>query len=934
MRLAVVWLACAAALAGQSPAPSVASRDPSLTVGTLPNGLRYYLRPNLMPAHRVELRLVVDAGSVLEDDDQRGFAHFLEHMAFDGTTHFPGHTLIDFIETSGMRYGADLNAMTTPDETIYTLTLPSDDRQIIERGLDVLQDWAGGGIIIDSAAVVAERGIVMGEWRTRLPDSAERTVRAHYDTVYLGTSRYVSRTPIGDTALIKTATAEPIRRFYRDWYRPDRMTLVVVGDIDPSAMEREIRRRFGAIRAQASARPRPAVDLPSHRAPFIDVYRGNVAPGLELEWPAPVTPPRVRDAVRRQLVHDIILASAEQRLLSIRAHPSRAFVTTELEQGRLVRPIAIEAVDVITWPDSLERGFATVLAEVERIAQHGVPSAVLAHEKTVLLGQFQHAASGEGGRSSKAYADAYVDHVLTGEGSLLDAQRELAYAREILPHVTRDDLARAARDWLDPSGLRILFRVPLLAHVRPPTEESVLAIIDSISRTPLAADSDHPFFAGPLFETPPIPGRIISEQSDRVAGITEWTLSNGARVILKPTHNDPDDVQIRAWSPGGFCAMPDSLFLTPGRMVAHVMTDVGGLGSTTHDALGRRFAANGLRQMQVSIGYADQSIRVAGSPKELEMLFQVLHLQFTAPFVDTAALAGWKSLAKYQAPAVSLDDQINQEMAMGDPRLLPVSTNIAELATVKDLMAAYWNRFGDAGSFTFTIVGAVSPGDVRPLVERYLASLPGPAKIEQPKLAREHVAYLNRVSKTLRALEPPKATTLLVFDGLFPPAPRDYLRERQRLSALTYVLDNRIRTRLRQELSGTYSPFVSSETYALPEERYRVALEFDAAPERIGELNVAMMRVVDSLRSNGVSAAEAARAATVQRRQLETRLEDDNYWMATIGTYIRLGIPLDAIPAPYGDHTVTPDEVQAAARRYMPEDAYFHLTLVPRDSTS
>jgi zinc protease len=250
-------LACAIALLDfVSPPPrSQTPVDPALTIATLPNGLRYYLRANRTPAHRVELRLVVNAGSVLEAEDQRGYAHFLEHMAFDGTAHFPGHTLIDFVETSGMRYGADLNAHTTQDETVYTLTLPSDDPRTLERGLDVLQDWASGGITIDSAAVAAERGVVMGEWRTRLVDTASQAVQAHYDTLWLGGSRYLSRKPIGDTALIETATPGPIRRFYRDWYRPDLMTVVVVGDFDRAEMEREIRARFASIPAATTPSP-------------------------------------------------------------------------------------------------------------------------------------------------------------------------------------------------------------------------------------------------------------------------------------------------------------------------------------------------------------------------------------------------------------------------------------------------------------------------------------------------------------------------------------------------------------------------------------------------------------------------------------------------------------------------------------------------------
>ena len=907
--------------------------DPALTAGTLPNGMRYYLRPNAMPAHRVELRLAVNVGSLLEDEDQRGFAHFLEHMAFNGTTHFPHGSLVDFIETSGMRFGADLNAFTSQDETVYTLTLPTDDRRILEHGLDVVQDWASGGITIDSAEVTAERGVVMGEWRMRLPDTASQRAQAHVDSVFFGDSRYLTRKPIGDTALIESATAAPIRRFYEQWYRPENMTIVVVGDFDRAAMLREIRRRFGRIAASTKAAARPRVTLPASSTPVVDVYLGNVVPSVEVLWPVPPMPAGARDAVAQSLVQQLVTRSVEQHILRIRERPSRPFITADLETGRLVRPLDLMGVRVIAWPDSLERSLGTVLTEFERVAQHGIPEPELAHEKAVLLSHLEHAAAGEAAHASQAYADAYVEHELTGGGPLLSAQQELALARGILPSITPEVLARAARFSRNPAGMRVLIDLPEFAHVRPPTRQSVTAIIDSVNRTPRPPDSAREPGSATLLATHPTPGRIVAEKVDHAAGITEWTLSNGAHVIVKPTQNDPDELLMRAWSPGGFSMMPDSLFDTPGRMVARVMTEAGGLGAASHDALARQLATTGIRDMKVDIGYADESIDLAGSPKDLETLFQLMHLQFMAPMLDTAALAGWQSLAKYEGSQFSLDDQLNITLAKGNPRMLPVSTGIAELATTKQLVDAYHDRFGNAGDFTFTLVGATTPAELRPLVARYLASLPSSGKHEHPVPSEDHT-FLHRANQTFNTLQLPKAQTLLVFDGPFPDTPSVYLREREKLGALAGIVNDRLRVRLREQLSGTYSPFVGSETYALPDERYRVVLAFDAAPERMHSLNREMLNVLDSLRVRGVTPAEAARAAIVQRRQLETRLQDDDYWMSAISGYTRLGIPLDRIPMPYPERELTPAELKEAANRYLPGDVYIHLTAMPEDSTS
>jgi zinc protease len=909
-------------------------QDPALTVGTLPNGMRYYLRVNRTPAHRAELRLVVNAGSVLEDEDQQGFAHFLEHMAFNGTTHFPEHALIDFVETSGMRFGADLNASTSYDETIYKLTVPTDDPTTLNRALQVLQDWAGGGINIDSTEVVAERGVVMGEWRARALDTASQRVRAHYDSVLFGDSRYTTRKPIGDTTLLVTAEPGPIRRFYEDWYRPELMAVVVVGDFDPAAMEREIGKRFGAIPAREDPRPRLQSVLPASAEPVVDVYRDNVLPTVEVLWPIPPEPTVPAAAMQQRLIAQLLMQHLEQRVFRMRAAPSRPFITAQLEEGRVVRPVDLVGFQLLAWPDSLERGLRAILTEFERVSQHGIPEGALKHQKAVLLRQLEHTAASVGARSSRAYVDAYVQNYLTGEGSLLSAEQELTLAREILPEITPEVMAEAAKFWRQREGLRVLVGLPTFAHVRPPTRESLLALFDSVAHTPLAPDSTPILAEGPLLTELPTPGRIVEESHHARAGITEWKLSNGARVILKPTQSNPDELLMKAWSPGGFSLVPDTLFFTTGRMVAIMMTEAAGLGTHDREALLEELTTTGVRDFKVDIGYSDESISLAGSPKELELLFQMLYLQFTRPRLDSTTLKSWQSLAKYQGRrAFSIHDVFNQLFAHGNRRMLPVSTQLAELADIDRAMAVYHDRFGNAGDFTFTLVGAVTPEQVEPLVKRYLASLPATAAREAPK-PPEVAPFRYKIDNTRKiptAL--PRAQTLWVFDGPVPTEPAEYLAAREELGTVQSVLDRRLRIRLREELGGTYGVGIEGKTYLLPGERYRLLMSFIAAPERMKELNAALEGVLDTLRTEGATPAELTQVATIQRRQLETQLESNEFWMERIGLYSRLGISLDRIPAPF-DHAMTPAEFKAAAQRYLPADNYIHITTMPRDSSS
>ncbi|HEX7120598.1 MAG TPA: insulinase family protein [Longimicrobiales bacterium] len=921
--------------ARQGAADAPGRRDPELRVGTLPNGMRYYIRANRMPAERANLWLAVNAGSVLEDEDQQGFAHFLEHMAFNGTTHFPGQQLVDFVESSGMRFGADLNAYTSFDETVYMLTVPTDDPASLRQGLQVLEDWAGGGITIDSAEVVAERGVVMGEWRLRtLTDTLTQRLRDYeYDRVFGGT-RYRERFPIGKPELIEAASPAALERFYRDWYRPDLMAVIAVGDFDPDAIEREVRERFGAIPAAEDRREREAVEVDADHAPVVDVQRDRVGPRVDVLWPVPERPRDVADGVRHDLVSTLLLEHVQRKLLRIREQRSRPFIDARIGRQRIVRPMDRLAVRIIAWPDSLESALGTVLTELERVARHGIPEPELERRKVGLLRRLERRAAGADAIASATYANAYVDHYLTGAGALLSPAQELTLAREILPRITPGAVADAARFWREREGLKILFRIPKFAYgFRPPTRESVLALMDSIRSAPLAPDTARAVATdGALMERLPEPGRVVGETRHEAAGVVEWRLSNGARVLFKPSANHPDEVLLRAWSPGGFSRVPDPLFYGPGRLVARIMTEAAGLGERDHDQVLDRLSTAAIHPPRVDIGYADESIELGGSPRELEALFQMLHLQFTAPKLDSADVAAWAGVAKYQGGGGSIHDQLNQIFARGNDRLAPVTNELAEFVRVDDALAVYHDRFGNAGDFTFLLVGAATAEQVKPLVERYIASLPATDVRETP--ADPNVRPLvGRIRERHEVLPIPTARTLLVFDGTFPTEPETYFRERQKLSLLSLVLERRLRNRLREEMSGTYGVTVQGLTYRLYDEHFRILLNFESAPDDMRAMSRAMFAIIDSMRASGATEAELARAARVQRRQLETALQNNRFWLDQLELYSRLGLPLDRIVSPFVDETPTPEMIAAAAEKYLPEKTFIHLTQVPREGT-
>ena len=963
--LSVLWVAASCASISSVPMPGasqVASseaeglRDPALRTGVLPNGMRYYVRENAAPAERAQLWLAVDAGSVLEDKDQLGYAHFLEHMAFNGTKNFPGHELMDFIEGAGMRFGADVNAYTSFDETVYMLTVPTDDPSYLERGLLVLEDWAAGRITIDPDEVVAERGVVLGEWRSRmLADTAIERIRGHvWDVVYGEDSRYRARWPIGTPESILEATAEPLERFYRDWYRPDLMAVIAVGDFDADAMEAEIKERFGAIPARKDARERWTAEVKRGGEPVVDIMRDKVSPQVEVLWPAPERPMAsgpegARAYLRHEIVWDLLLGHVQRELMKMREHEEKSFIHAAVDRPQLTRPMSKVAVRVITWPDSLERGLETVLTEFERVARGGMPEAALDRRKAALLARLEHAAASAVARPSRAYASEYSQHRLTGEGTLLSAQQQFELAQEILPEITSETLAEAARFWREREGLRAIVRMPKFAlGFRPPTRESVLALWDAVQArqfeaepTPVVAnagikaagrDAEASAAAASLE-----PGKVVDERVHEAAGVVEWTLSNGARVLFKESLNDPDDLRIRAWSPGGLSLLPDTLFLSPGRMVAKVMTEAAGMGERDGGDGTTKLETLGVRRLHVEIGYAEETIDIAGSPRELESLFELMHRQFVAPKLDSASLTAWANTAKYHPRPVNIHDQLNQTFARGNRRLLPVQTFVAELATPEQMRAVHKHRFGNAGDFTFIVVGAASPEEVRPLVERYLANLPSNGADAAREMPDDpDVIPFTRPQRTVREVLPfPRADVLLVFDGKFPTEPEAYLRERQRLEALTLVLQRRLRDKLREEIAGTYGVSVQGRTYRLYDERFRVMINYQAAPESAFEMGKAMMGIFDALREEGATVEELERVTAIQHRLLETALQQNDFWLNRLELHERLGLPIDRIVAPYpeggeGRLTLAPSDLKQAAQAYLPENSYIHLAFVPK----
>lgn len=900
--------------------------DTAVRAGRLPNGLRYYVRRNARPEHRLELRLAVDAGSVLEDDDQRGLAHFVEHMAFNGTRRFAKQAIVSYLESIGMRFGADLNAYTGFDETVYTLTLPSDRPEALSRGIEILGDWAQA-ITFDSLEVERERPVVIEEWRQG--QGADARLRdAQLPVVFRG-SRYAERLPIGDTAVVRHARPSDLRRFYTTWYRPELMTVVAVGDVDPAGMEAEIRRRFGVLRDPATVRPRLPVVVPGHAETLVSIVRDAEATStsVSLLYKRDPAPLRTVGDYRRQLVEALYDRMINARLYELAQRPDAPFLAAGSSKGRFVRAKDAYSLGAAVADTGVLRGLRALLVETARVERHGFLPSELERARRDVLRNMEQAYAEREKTVSAAYAGEYVSAALAGEPHISTADAWTLHQR-FVPVIALDEINALARDFISDSNRVVLVSAPANDSIALPGDAALLAVFGEVAAADIAPYVDDVADV-PLVAGVPGTGRVVASSTDSLSGVTEWRLSNGVRVLVKPTRFKDDQVLLAATSPGGNSLAPDSSFLSAS--MGATAAALGGVGSFDQVQLEKALAGKAV-SVSPSIGQLDEGISGSASPQDLETLLQLVHLYFTAPRRDSAAFTAFQARARSylenrdRDPASALADTLQVTLTDHNPRARPMTPERFAELNLDSALRFYRDRFADASDFTFAIVGNVDTTRLRPLVETWLGTLPSAGRVERWRDigVRAPAGVVRRVVR--RGLEQ-KADTRLVFHGS---AERTDLAERYAMGAMAQVLDMRLRDRLREDMGGTYGASVSSSLSREPRPEFLVSIAFGSAPERVDELTRAVFEEVERMKASEPTAEELGKVQEIMRRSLETGLEQNGYWLGQILSYDRQDLPLAGIATErrYVD-ALTPATVRAAAQRYLDERQYVLVSLVP-----
>jgi zinc protease len=897
--------------------------DTAVIRGTLPNGLTYYVRRNAEPRARAELRLVVNAGSVLEDDDQRGLAHFLEHMAFNGTRRFEKHQIVDYLERVGMRFGPDVNAYTSFDETVYMLQLPTDSAGVLETGLQILRDWATD-ITLDSAEIEKERGVVIEEWR-RSRGAGARISDRQFPFLFAG-SRYADRLPIGDLETLRTFAPETLRRFYQRWYRPELMAVVAVGEFDPREMERRIIAEFGGVpAAEGPERAEVTMPFPDSTRYMVTVDPEVPRAQVSINWMMPFTPDTAPAEIRRSIVDGMYAGLLGDRLQDISLQPDAPFIDVGSFQGASLRPAKTFVLNAAVAEGGAERGLAALVAETERAARHGFTQAELEREKAELLRMWEQIHAERAKTPSAAYAGQYGQHFLRG-GPLRTVEDEYAMNRDVIPTVTLAEVNAAARRYAALRDRVVLVSGPERANLARPSEARLAFVADSVVRAELQPWTETVSDAPLLAETP-APGRVVAEDSVPGLGVLRWTLSNGARVVLKATDFKDDEILFGATSPGGLSLLPDSAYLF-GR-TATAAVQLGGIGGLSLTDLQKRLTGKAA-SLGPSVGELTEGMSGYAAPRDVETLFQLIHLYFTQPRRDTTAWQaylqrGRESLRNRDVtPESAFGDTLTAILTQRHPRARPFTAATFDSLDVDRSLAIYRQRFADAGDFTFYFVGRFDPDSLRPLVERYLASLPsaGAKETFRDVGIRPPGGVVRR--EVRRGVEP-KARTVLIFTG-----PAEFSRQAGAdMGALAEALELRLREKLREDLGGTYGVGVSGGVSRDPYPRYTFSIDFGSAPERVDELVRVVMAEIDTVRAAGVPQDVVDKVREAFRRARETSLRENGWWIGRLMDYDRNGWDARLITENPVGPSLSAERVRDAARLYLDPSRYVQVSLLP-----
>jgi zinc protease len=901
--------------------------DPKIKTGKLENGLTYYIKQNMKPEQRMELRLAINAGSICETDAQQGLAHFCEHMCFNGTKNFPSTRMVSILEEMGVKFGAELNASTGFDQTIYMLKVPTDSIEWINRGFQVLEDWAHQ-VSIEDAEIDKERGVIVEEWRMGL--GADDRMLAKYVPVILKGSKYAERLPIGKMDVIKSFPYDTLRKFYKSWYRPDLMAVVVVGDIDPAFAEGKIREYFGRIPKAVNPPARIEYPIPGNTEPLISVVTDKEASGFDATvfFKHPESGNITYGDYRNQLMRILYTGMLNNRLQEIAQKPESPFLYAGAGYGSFIgRSVDVYSLSVGAKENQIENSLDVMLTENERVRQYGFTATELEREKMSLLSEYENMAKEADKTESDSYADEYVRNFLTME-CIPGIQKEFEITKGYLPEITVDEINNMGRKWTTDDNMVALVTAQEKEGVRVPEEDEIKNIITGVRAKKIEAYIDAVSDL-PLLAELPVATSVVKRSDDKKFGFTELTFANGTRVILKPTDFKNDEIILSAFSPGGTSLYPDSDIMSAN--LATAIITQGGLGDYDFTGLQKKLSGNTAR-LSPYINELNEGVSGTCSPKDLETMLQLNYLYFTKIRRDERAydaqISRILNMVKPMRsnPQMIFQDTLSKIISLNSPRVISLPTDAQiEMIDLDRSVSIFRDRFADASDFTYIMAGNFKVDSVIPVLETYIGGLPS---INRKEIWKDVTPGFPKglVTVDVPRNSEPQSSVAMIWKGNF----KWNYKDRLGFIMLMNVLSIKCRESMREDQGGVYGVSISGSTSKFPKPRYSIQSTWGCNPENIGKLSRTVLDEMEKIRKEGPAEVDLNKVKETLIRERETRIKENSYWLSVLQNHLLLGdnlFTLEEYKALINSYSG--NDIKSVAKKYLDTKSYVQVALTP-----
>ena len=887
-----ISLLMAAMMVSAQEAPEKLPMDPEVRYGKLDNGLTYYIRHNEQPKQRAEFHIAQAVGAILEEDHQNGLAHFLEHMAFNGTQHFPGKGIINYFESVGVNFGGNINAYTSIDETVYRLSdVPTYREGIVDSALLVMHDWSCGLLLLDEE-IDAERGVILEEWRTGR--TARRRIWKEMNAKMYPGTQYAKRDVIGDTAVINNFAYQALRDYYHKWYGPDNQAIIVVGDINVDSIEAKIKALWADVPRRANYGERPIYTVNHNDKPLVAIVTDKEAEGsrVTMEYKFDQLPEAMQGTAQEymlNLVRELACDMLNNRFSELSQDPKASFTGAGCQYGEAAKKMDAFYGVVIPKEGRETEAFNDLLFQLEKMHRYGFTNAELERVKSEKMNSMEKYFNERNTRRNITLARECIRNFEDGE-SMPGAQWEYDFVQAVLPLVSLETVNNVAKALIH-ANPTIAISGPEKEGVNIPSEETILAAIAGQSELAIEAPVEE-VIDTELVKKAPHKGKIKSFRENEEIEATEWILSNGIKVVFHPTDFKADEILMQAFSKGGLSQVKTEDL--PSAEVATSLIEMSGIGRFSATQLEKALTG---KTVSVSAEISENVERMHGSSsiKDLETMLQLTYLYFTAPRRDEKAYETFMGLMRNQLanrdknPKIAFSDSVQMMSTNHSPRTILFNNEMLDRVSLDKALEVYKARFANPADFTFVFVGNINPKDpkVQELICLWLGGMKT-KKCNHEEVIDHHVTVTMGQQKNYfsRAMETTTASNRIQYTSYDIPFT---MANDLNMEMIGRILSTRYLESIREREGGSYGVGTYGYVMGLPSPRAGLLMQFDTDPKKQERLMEIIHEEVQTIVANGPLASDLQKEKESMLKDFQEDLEKNTYWRQSLYMYYMYG---------------------------------------------